>query len=116
MDERVERAAVLCDRAVYGGDPGAATLADAQLDAAEADVCLARGRVMHARFLADGVADPHQFDVLERARQLYRAVGDRHGEAEACGWVGAYHQVVAGDGTAARPVLARAVELARAEG
>jgi len=61
----------------------------------------ARGRVIHARFLQqrdedpDGAAeDPGELTSFERAAQLYRALGDKRGEAESLFWVGCFHQVV----------------------
>ena len=51
-EDRIERARLLYERAVYGGDADALATADRELDAVEADLSLARGRVIHTRFLA----------------------------------------------------------------
>jgi hypothetical protein len=51
MDERVRRAGTLYERAVFSGDAGPLAEADRELDAAEADQAVARGRLMHARYL-----------------------------------------------------------------
>ena len=44
-EDRIERARLLYERAVYGGDASALETADRELDAVEADLALARGRV-----------------------------------------------------------------------
>ena len=45
MDDRIERARLLYERAVFSGDAGALAEADRQVDAAEADAALARGGI-----------------------------------------------------------------------
>jgi hypothetical protein len=63
-EDRIERARLLYERAVYGGDASALETADRELDAVEADLALARGRVIHTRFLAQlGHLRCHAFDV-----------------------------------------------------
>jgi tetratricopeptide (TPR) repeat protein len=123
VDERVERGRLLYERAVYRGDAAALDEADRELDAAEADLALARGRIIHTRFLqrrdvdpGQAVEDPGELALFERAVQLYRALGDGRGEAESLFWVGCFHQVVRRDNHAAVPVLERALELASAAG
>lgn len=121
-EERIERARLLYECAVFGGDAGALASADRELDAVEADLALARGRVVHARFLervADGSnvlpdrpQDLHELVLFERAAELYQTLGDVCGEAEALFWVGTFHQVVRHDTDAALPVLERSLELA----
>ncbi|MET7304460.1 tetratricopeptide repeat protein [Embleya sp. NPDC005575] len=112
-DERIERAGQLYERAVFGGDPAGLPVADRELDAVEADLALARGRVAHARFLADRSAeDPREAALSERAAELYRSLDDARGEGEALFWVGTFHQVVRGDHTSALPALERSLELA----
>ena len=66
-DDRIERARLLYERAVFDGDAAALATADGELDAVEADLALARGRIMHTRFLQQRDADP---DVV--LNQLYR--------------------------------------------
>ena len=88
-EDRIERARKLYEQAVYGGD--ASVLADAErdLDAVEADTALARGRILHARFQtragagSSPVEDPAELPLFERAAELYQALGDLRGEAEA---------------------------------
>jgi hypothetical protein len=123
MDERVERARLLYEKAVFGGDEGALTEADRELDAAEADLAVARGRIAHTRFLlqrekdpASAAEDPAELGLFERAAQLYRALGDEPGEAQAMFWIGCFYQVVRRDDTAAVPALERSLALASRAG
>jgi tetratricopeptide (TPR) repeat protein len=113
MDERVIRAEVAYRRSVFEGEDDAVLAsADRGLDAVEADLVLARGRIGHARFLQSGKADDRELPAFQRALDLYRLVGDRRGEAEALFWIGCYHQVVQGDDSAAAAPLERSAELA----
>ena len=123
MDERVRQAGLVYERAVFSGDPGPLAAADRELDGAEADLAVARGRLMHTRFLLrrdEGLTaageEPGELALFERAAQLYRALGDVGGEAEALFWVGCFHQVVRRDNAAAVPVLERSLELASRAG
>ncbi|GAA2274593.1 hypothetical protein GCM10010149_16170 [Nonomuraea roseoviolacea subsp. roseoviolacea] len=111
-----ERARALYEEAVFGGDDGALTTAGHELDAVEADLSLARGRIAHARFLRDGEEDPDELPLFLRARGLYRSLGDTRGEAEAVFWLGTYHQVVRHDHDTALPLLERSYTLASAAG
>ncbi|MFB9233956.1 tetratricopeptide repeat protein [Plantactinospora siamensis] len=115
-DDRLHRAKELYETAVFGGDAAALTAAQTDLDGVEADLALARGRIAHARFLADQQEDPAELGQFERAVELYRRLGDTRGEAEALFWVGTYHQVIRGDGTTAVPSLQRSYDLAREAG
>jgi len=118
-DDHLEQTQRLYERAVFGGDASALVDAERHLSAVEANLALARGRVVHARFLAamsrtppdpDDVAD--ELALFERARQLYRDLGDVRGEAEAQFWIGTFHQVVRHDDAVAVPALERARDLA----
>ena len=60
MDERVERSRLLYQRALVDGDTSALAQAEQELDAAEADLALARGRLLHARFLEQRTTNPEQ--------------------------------------------------------
>jgi tetratricopeptide (TPR) repeat protein len=123
LDGRLERSGRLYERSVMEGDASALTLADRELDHVEASLALARGRVIHGRFLAQREQDPQQacedpqeMVLFERAAQLYQAGQDERGEAEALFWVGCCHQVVRRDNDAAVPVLRRSLELAARSG
>jgi tetratricopeptide (TPR) repeat protein len=123
MDERVRQAGLLYERAVFSGDAGPLSEADRELDAAEADLAVARGRLMHTRFLLgrdqNPVAaeeDPGELPLFERAARLYRALGDVRGEAEALFWIGCFHQVIRRDNAIAIPVLEQSLERASQAG
>jgi tetratricopeptide (TPR) repeat protein len=113
MDERLERAAALYERAVFGGDRDAVAAAERELDGVEADLALARGRILHARFLEQREEDPRELELFERAAELYRRLENVRGEAQARFGIGIVHQVVRGDGDAALPSFEKADELAR---
>ncbi|WP_020126515.1 tetratricopeptide repeat protein [Streptomyces sp. 303MFCol5.2] len=115
-DARIEQAELLYERAVFGGDSGALASADLGLDAVEADLALARGRVVHARFLQERVEDVRELELFERAAELYGRLGDVRGEGEALFWVGTFHQVVRDDTGIAVPAFERALDLATRAG
>jgi tetratricopeptide (TPR) repeat protein len=115
VDERIERARVLYERAVFNGDADLSA-AERELDAVEADLALARGRILHARFFDSRGDDADELALFERAAQLYRRLGDLRGEGEASFWIGCFHQVVGGDNEAAVPALERAYDLATQAG
>jgi tetratricopeptide (TPR) repeat protein len=119
VDERIERSRLLYEQALFESDAGALTAAEQELDGVEADLAVARGRVIHGRFLEQRAEDPEQaredpreLALFERAAQLYRARGDVRGEAESLFWVGCCHQLVRRDNEAAVPLLWRSLELA----
>jgi tetratricopeptide (TPR) repeat protein len=119
MDERVERSRQLYERALFDGDTGALAEADLELDAVEAELALARGRIIHGQFLQrrdedPGLAreDPEELACFERAAELYRALGDVRGEAESLFWIGCFHQLVRRDDAVAVPLLQQSLELA----
>jgi hypothetical protein len=115
-DERLAQAVVLYEQSVFGGDKSAVAMALTELDHVEADLALARGRILHARFLDDRRPDANEIALFERAALLYRQLGDVRGEAEAQFWVGAFHQVVHGDTATALPSLTRSYTLATEAG
>ncbi|SEO87343.1 hypothetical protein [Actinacidiphila rubida] len=120
-DERIARAELLYERGVFGGEAEALDSADGLLDAVEADLCLARGRVVHARFLESRdrgrpVEDDLELELFERAAGLFRRLGDIRGEGEAVFWAGTYHQVVRDDSEAALPLFGLAHDLAARSG
>ena len=111
-DDRIERAGLLYERAVFGGDAGALATAKRELDGVEADLALARGRIVHARFLEGWDEDPRDLALFERAVRLYRMLGDARGEGETLFWVGVFHQVIRHDDGTSVPALKRSLELA----
>jgi tetratricopeptide (TPR) repeat protein len=116
VDERLERARLRYERAVFNGESEGLATAEQELDAVEAEVALARGRLLHARFLAERTEDPRELPLFERAAQLYRALGDVRGEGESLFWIGCFHQVVRDDTESALPALQRSYELATQAG
>src|SRR5690348_6272898 len=60
VDERIENARRLYERAAFAGDAAALAEADRGLDGVEADLALARGRILHTRYLHQRDADPGQ--------------------------------------------------------
>ncbi|MFC0860853.1 hypothetical protein ACFHYQ_00940 [Sphaerimonospora cavernae] len=115
-EERLERARELYEQAVFGGDVDATAAADRELDAIEADLALARGRIVHARFLHERTEDPRESALFQRAAELYQRLGDVRGEAEALFWIGTFHQVVRHDNETAVPAFVRSYELATQAG
>jgi tetratricopeptide (TPR) repeat protein len=120
-DDRIEQARELYERAVYGGDSSALIDAEQGLDAVEADAALARGKILHARFQSADAAslsseDPAELPLFERALDLYRALGDTRGEAEALFWIGCLHQFIRRDNETAVPYLERSCRLAAQTG
>ncbi|BCJ77700.1 hypothetical protein CS0771_72440 [Catellatospora sp. IY07-71] len=115
-DERLARASERYETAVFGGDTTATTAAHGDLDSLEADLALARGRLLHADYLHQRQEDPAELASFERAAELYQRLGDGRGEGEALFWLGCFHQVVRDDAAVAVPLLERAYRLARATG
>ncbi|MFG3553047.1 tetratricopeptide repeat protein [Micromonospora sp. NPDC047557] len=116
FDIRLTRAQKRYEQAVFGGDATSLDEAERDLVALEADTALARGRLLHARFLKTGTEDAAELRLFERAAQLYRELGDPRGEGESLFWVGTVHQVIRQDQAAADPAFARARELATEAG
>jgi tetratricopeptide (TPR) repeat protein len=116
VDDPLLRADLLNEQALFAGDADARAAAGRELDRAEALVALGRGRVLHARFLAEREEDPRELELFERALEIMREAGDRLGEAEALFWIGLVHQVVRGDSATAEPYFRDSYELARREG
>jgi tetratricopeptide (TPR) repeat protein len=121
--DRIERSRLLYEQAIFTGDPAALTEASRELDAVEAGLALARGRLLHGQFLTqrdkdpeNAEPDPQALALFERAAQLYQQNGDARGEADAIFWAGCYHQVANRDDATAVPLLNRALALARQAG
>jgi tetratricopeptide (TPR) repeat protein len=120
-DARLEQAMSSYEQSVFGGDSTGLTDAERALDAVEADVALARGRLLHARFLDQRehgirVEDPAELSLFQRAAELYQRTGDVAGEADARFWIGCVYQVIRSDDSAARPELERSRALAEQAG
>ncbi|MFJ9537465.1 tetratricopeptide repeat protein [Streptomyces sp. NPDC101225] len=112
----VERAGELFEAAMFRGDTSALNRSDEELDAVEAPLSMARGKLLHVRFLNDREENGRELELFERAAELYRRLGDGAGEAEALFWIGCWHQVVRGDGDTGRPCFERSYALARSAG
>lgn len=122
-EDRIQLAREAYERTVYTGDTSALVEAEAALTAVEADTALARGKILHARFQsAPGDAgspaaeDPTELPLFERALELYRALDDTRGEAEALFWIGCLHQFIRRDNETAVPHLEQSYRLAAAAG
>jgi tetratricopeptide (TPR) repeat protein len=113
-DQLGDRLRALYDNASFGGDPTALDQGASEIKAAEAQLALARGRFLHARFFVDHEDRPEQLDQLTKATELFHELGDMRGEAEATFWAAIYHQVIHHDETTAVPLLERAQTLAGA--
>lgn len=111
-----ERANQRYEQAVFAGDADVLEIAERELDAVEAALALARGRILHAGFLAGGQEDSRELPLFEQAADLFQRLGDERGEAEARFWIGAVHQVIRHDEDAAIPELERSCALATAAG
>jgi tetratricopeptide (TPR) repeat protein len=116
VDDRVERSRELYEQAIFNGTEGVLAEADAELDAVEADLALARGRLLHGRFIACGKEDPAELPLFQRSLELYRKLADQRGEAEALFWIGCFYQVVWQDNDGAVDALTRSADLARETG
>ncbi len=116
MDERVRLAGTLYERAIFNGEADGLAGADQELDAVEAELALARGKVLHGRFLEMRAEDPRELELFQRALALYQAVDDDRGQAEAFFWIGCFHQVVRDDSGPAVSALSRSRELATKTG
>jgi hypothetical protein len=122
-DDWALRSQRLYERSVLEGEAGMLELASMELDEVEAALALARGRLLHGRFLVRRASggqvatgqppgDPAELALFERAERLYTKVGDVAGQARALFWIGCYRQVVAGDHQSAVPLLRQALDLA----
>jgi hypothetical protein len=112
VDDRLTAARAQYEHAVFGGSAEAVQEGHRRLDGVEADLALARARLLHAKFLVTREEDPRERELLERAVMLYRETGDERGEAEALFWLGTYHQVCRDDNDAALPLHRSSYEIA----
>jgi hypothetical protein len=103
VDDPIERADLLNEQALFTGSAEARAAAGRELDRAEALVLQGRGRILHARFLAERDEDPRELELFERSRELAEHAGDERVEAWSRFWIGIVHQVCRGDDDAGRP-------------
>jgi tetratricopeptide (TPR) repeat protein len=103
VEDPLARADLLNEQALFAGDADARAAAERELDRAEARLLLERGRVLHARFLAEREEDPRELELFQAGLELARGAGDDRLVAEALFWVGIVHQVVRGDNEASLP-------------
>jgi tetratricopeptide (TPR) repeat protein len=123
VDDRIEQARQLYEQAIFSGEASVLSVADRGLDAVEADLALARGQIIHARFLDQRsedpehvTEDPDELAYFEHAAKLYQLLGDERGEGQALFWIGCFRQVVQRNNKDAFPFLQRAKELAAQAG
>ncbi|WP_328464379.1 tetratricopeptide repeat protein [Streptomyces sp. NBC_00448] len=116
--ERLRQVDQLYEAATFGGDRTAPARAERVLDGLAADLALARGKTLHARYLTDRkeVVEGQEGKLFQQAVTLYRALGDVRGEGEALFWLGAWHQVVREAYGEAVPCFQRSYELAESAG
>ena len=112
------RAARCYADATFGGRPELVAEGERELDVIEADLALARGKLLHARFLdsrkdRDGeVRDERELPLFELAVELYGRTGERAKLADALFWVGCCHQVVLDDESTALDFFHASYDLA----
>jgi len=116
VDERVRLAGELYERAIFDRDEGGLAQADRELDSAEAELMLARGKVLHGQSMATREEDPRELALFERALELYRSVDDERGQGEAFFWIGCFHQVIRDDNGTGVPALTQSRGLAAKTG
>ena len=106
-EDRIERARLACQRAVFVGDVDALDAAERELNMVEADLALARGRIMQARSHERRTENPDELALFQRATELYQGLGDVRGEGEALFWAAAF-SASAGNGKLKRRSSSRA--------
>ncbi|MBM0206444.1 hypothetical protein JNW90_28145 [Micromonospora sp. STR1s_5] len=77
LDARLVRAQVRYEQAVFGGDAKSLDEAERDLTALDADVALARGRLLHARFLGARVGGRGGASALRTGGRAVPGVGRR---------------------------------------
>lgn len=110
--DRIDRARSLYERAILDGDSSGLGAAERDLNALEADLAVARGQILHARYFDRGIEDPRELALFQHATGLYQALNDERGQAESLFWEGCFYQVVRHDNAMAVPALERSRDLA----
>lgn len=119
-DDPLLRADILNEQALFAGSAEARAAATRELDRVESRLEAERGRVLHAKFLADrGDAEGADEDPRELAHfAAALAAAERAGDPLLVGWarlwIGILHQVVRGDDATALPHFQAAYDAARA--
>ena len=107
------RAARCYDDATFGGRPELIAAGEDELDLIEADLALARGKLLHARYLDNREqVGERELRLFEHAARLYEKLGERAKLANALFWVGCCHQVVLDDEAAALDYFHSSYDLA----
>jgi len=122
LEERIRRVSPLRQIESHEWSEPAWPSSERLLDAAEAEVALARGRLIYERFLrsgpdgypAAGADGRPALPLFRRAVELFRRSGNPAGEREALFWVGTLEQVLNRDYSAASLALEESRELAEA--
>jgi hypothetical protein len=110
-----ERADLLNEQALFTGSAKAREAAGRELLRAEARLLQEKGRVLHAKFLAErGDEDPAELEQFERSLELAREAGDERLESWARFWIGIVHQVIRGDHDQSLPHFQSAYDWAMA--
>src|SRR6202012_904005 len=101
----LERAGRAYQAAMFAAetDEAAKVLQDLSGSGPEED--LARGKLRHCANIADRRTDPEELACFERAETGFAERGDGRGTGAALFWRGCYHQVLADDDEAARPLF-----------
>jgi tetratricopeptide (TPR) repeat protein len=114
VDERLKQATEAYELSVFGGDSSGVADAERGLAGLEAEVALARGRLLHTRFLNDGVEDPDELPLFIKAAELSR--DDPRARGEALFWIGIVHQLIRNDHDTALGYYEQALTLATQAG
>lgn len=103
-EDALLRADILNEQALFAGSAEARAAASRELDRVESRLEAERGRVLHAKLLADrGEEDPRELAHFEAALAAAERASDALLVGWARFWIGIVHQVVRGDDGAALP-------------
>jgi hypothetical protein len=81
-DGRIQRAETAYERAVFAEDTGGLDDAERDLDAVEAELALARGKILHARFLETRASGASSAERHEREGELFQCAAELSGTRE----------------------------------
>jgi tetratricopeptide (TPR) repeat protein len=116
-DDPLLRADILNEQALFAGSAEARAAATRELDRVESRLEAERGRVLHAKFLAErGEEDPRELAHFEAALAAADLSDDSKLRGWARFWIGIVHQVVRGDDATALPHFEAAYAAGRATG